>query len=433
MKVMCGGMAKIEEAAAINDGAAAVGAANIAKYQRKIVASTMTYAHKCTYVHGTTKGAPTVKFSKDGAGKSLNGDNLLDGWEIHYIEFGTDTTFGGAPVQDAANYNTSGVIQPGNIDCNTTNWSQLKARVYDKTQFAGWLDYPPVWTPTDTANFKAASTKTQFIGMKRYFPQAIAQKEIADYTLRVGAFATLKANYVTATTAYNAYVEKAGKAPDAMGLLFGSYKFPTPVVRPSMPVPPETYTGLSLKGYPLASYAAATVGQTGQLIAAGEYIIDGEQGGYGSWTMGTLKPPDGAFHSFGVFGWTVEATGPTMSYHRNWQNMCFPAATATNGFCPTITAGNGKLTINTHTNVMIVSVWAFDFAAKAWNDAAAANKSSLILSFSISNWKNNWAAWKAPASDTQPPEVKKPVAPGGGAKMLAASAAAAAAVAAALF
>lgn len=147
--------------------------------------------------------------------------------------------------------------------------------------------------------------------------------------------------------------------------------------------------------------------------------------------MGAFKPaPAGNMeHSFGVFGWAATAgtyKASEQSFTRNWADMCFPKST-TSGYCPSPTAG--KLTANTKLNIICVSVWANDFAAKDWNDGTATNKSSLTLQFSISKWKQNYSAWTKPATPSAPTEAKKPT----GAKIIAASAAVATAVAAALF
>jgi len=273
-------------------------------------------------------------------------------------------------------------------------------------------------------------------GQKRYFPVALAEKEIADYNARVATFNGKKTTYDTDKTAYEAYLVKAAVKPDFFTALFAPPAAIAVVVRPNLPVAPEAYTGLYAWGYPTTGYASASIGaNAANKVGAGEFVVDGESGGWGSWTMGTLKPVVGGDmeHSFGVFGWaksTASYKAQEQSFTRNWSDMCFPAAEATNGMCPA--PGGTKLTVNSKFNILCISVWAFDYTnAKEWADASSSgvHKSSLTLQFSINKWKQNYAAWKKPATATAPTEAKKPT----GAKMIAASAAVATAVAAALF
>lgn len=287
-----------------------------------------------------------------------------------------------------------------------------------------------MWTPVDAANMQTASHVKN--GAKRYFPVAIAEKEIADYTARKTAFSTKLTAYNTAKTAYEAYLVKAAVKPDLFTSIFAPPAAIPIVVRPDLPSPPEAYTGLYAWPMPAASYASTSIGaNAANKVNAGEFVVDGETGGYGSWTMGSLKPVVGGDmeKSFGVFGWaksTATYKASEQSYSRNWNDMCITTDVANQGYCPTTTVA---MTSSTKLNVICLSIWANDFAAKDWNDGTATNKSSLTLYFSVSKWKKNFTAWTKPASAAAGVAAKKPT----GAKIIAASAAVATAVAAALF
>jgi len=92
---------------------------------------------------------------------------------------------------------------------------------------------------------------------KRYFPVALAEKELANYAARVSAFTALSTTYGTDKTAYEAYLTKAAVKPDFFTSLFSPATAVVPiVVRPNLPTPPEAYTGLYAWPYPVAGYSA---------------------------------------------------------------------------------------------------------------------------------------------------------------------------------
>lgn len=118
--------------------------------------------------------------------------------------------------------------------------------------FNGYQENPNVWTPTNAAKMQTASDP--YNSQKRYFPVAIAEKELADYAARVTAFNGKKTTYETDKTAYEAYLVKAAVKPDFFTSLFSPPAAIPIVVRPNLPAAPEAYTGLYAWGYPAAGY-----------------------------------------------------------------------------------------------------------------------------------------------------------------------------------
>lgn len=117
MSTNCGGAAKIEDNTAIYDASVETDGTKKGKWWRTIVRTTMNKAEKCTFVHGTTKGAPTFKAIKEASQSNfVNGAAATagSGWEFHYVEHSNNASFGAAPDEDG----TTRHIKPW-----TANWN----------------------------------------------------------------------------------------------------------------------------------------------------------------------------------------------------------------------------------------------------------------------------------------------------------------------
>lgn len=307
-------------------------------------------------------------------------------------------------------------------------WASLKARMYDTTQFTGKIELPQAWCWYD-----ASITSGAGLLQKRWFPVALAANQIALQKARNTAYTTLLTAYNTAKTTYDAAVKPSTTKPDFFATLFSPPKKAVVPLRPSMPTQPAAYAGLSQAAFPTTtsgSYTGPSSQATTTLVKANEFVVNGEHGGWGAWTLGfiahTTMPVQ---KSFGVFGWAVDAgtyKAEAFSFVQNWKDMCItPSSTSgSNGFCPTTTPALVAATVK---QILVVSVWSNDSTAVIFNDGT--NGSSFKITFNLSNWAQNANSWAKP---TQPAAAVAPSTPAG-AKALVASAAAVVAVAASLY
>lgn len=296
----------------------------------------------------------------------------------------------------------------------------------------GLQQLPPVWMWVN----QAATSGTAGYLLKRWFPVWMAQNQITlqnnvynTYTAALGVYNPLR-------TAYNTAIKPVAKTTAAAAAATTATTAAKKVViplRPAPPTQPAAYAGVFQAPFPAtaSTYTNAGSQQATTTVAANAFVADGAQGGYGGWTMGFLAHTSATVaaveRSFGVFGWGQTTTTPAyvaqdQSFTSNWKQMCFNSTT--NGSCPT-----GFVTYNTALKAIVaLSVWGNSGAAVVFNDGT--NPSSFKVTFAVSNWAKNAAAWAAP---TRPAAATAPDTPAAGAKALAASAAAAVAVAAALY
>lgn len=183
---------------------------------------------------------------------------------------------------------------------------------------------------------KAVTSTSPYYKKKRWFPPAIAEKEVADYkalsstyTAATGAFNTLKAAYETAMTP---------KESDFFSDLFNPPKKTAPPLRPAKPTDLAAYGGLRMAAKANTNtylYAGAAIETKLKDVAANEFVLDGGYGGgWGAFTMGLLHIEDGMGKSFGVFGWSA-TDGEKASYSQMAKHMCPTAEVGTDGFCTT--------------------------------------------------------------------------------------------------
>jgi len=269
--------------------------------------------------------------------------------------------------------------------------------------------------------------------LKRWFPVWMAQNQIKLQSAVYATFNSAVGTYTPLKTAYDAAIKPPTTKPDFFTQLFHPAKKTNIPLRPSVPTTPGAYMGPYQAPFPAtaSSYTNASSQQTLATVKANQFVADGTRGGWGGWTMGFLGHASATAatieKSFGVFGWGSTTTSPAynaqgQSFTSNWKQMCFSATT--NGSCP-----SGFTTYNTALKAIVaVSVWANDSSAGGFGTGSSG--SSFKITFNVSNWKQNAAAWAAP---TAPSPAAAPNTPTAGAKALAASAAAAAAVAAALY
>lgn len=393
----CGGAALIPDQSAI-PGAVA----------RTVLKTKMKKFEKCTWISRSKIGAPTFK-----AAAAASDAMMTTKYDMHYAEYNT-----GSNAQPAKRDATKHFIS------HHFSWATLKGRYYDKTQFDGIIENGQAWMWTHPA----ATTGQTGFGMKRWFPVAVAEAEVAQQTARNTAYNALLTTYNAAKTTYDAAVKPSTTKADFFATLFSPPKKSTVPLRPNQPTRPAAYTGLFQHPFPLAGYAVATVGASGQAVTANAFVVDGMHGGWGQYTMGMLKQTTAMQKSFGVFGWGKDVSTTYMaeeqSFVQDWTDMCILPAVTGNGKCPTATSA---LTTTAIYQILAVSIWANDFTAVDF--ATVSGGSTLVMTFHISKWKQNAAKWAKPG---QPAAGVAPSIPAG-AKMLVASTAAAAAVYAALY
>lgn len=228
----------------------------------------------------------------------------------------------------------------------------------------------------------------------------------------------------------------AAAKPDFFATLFNPPKASAVPARPNAPTQPAAYAGPYQAPYPgstTVTYVGITTKTAVADLKAQEFVVSGARGGWGAWTLGLVGHGTMPVQrSFGVFGWGASTTTPAydpegFSFVQDWRHMCTTKTTAANknGFCPTgVTAANAGAV----KQVLVVSVWANSSAAGTWSTAGTNTASSLKITFNVSAWAQNAAAWAAPTRPGAAAAIKEKAA-----TALAAATAAAAAVAAALY
>lgn len=328
---MCGGTSAL---------IAAIASVGATPATRTVDKTTFTNLEKCTWIHQSEKGAPTFK-----AEASVTSVNLNSKYDLHYAEYNTGTY--NQPAKNTIINVASGATNP--IVVPNAVWTTLKARMYGTANQKGKIELPSVWMWVDQAAASGAAGYMQ----KRWFPVQLAADQIALQKSRNTAYSGLLTTYNTARTTYDAAVKPAATKPDIFASIFSPAKKTAIPLRPAPPTQPADYAGPYQAPFPATStsYTSPTSQQSLTTVLANQFVVEGEYGGWGAFTMGFLPATAMPIQkSFGVFGWAVDAgtyKAEALSFVQDWKHMCIATAqSGTNGFCPTSTpavTGNGSI------------------------------------------------------------------------------------------